>query len=65
MRTVTVTVRDGKLVVDGVELPDGAVLNLVVADDADADDELRCIWYEECGDVLVAEETLERFLAMK
>jgi hypothetical protein len=63
MRSVQVTVRDGKLVVDGVELPNGTSLTLLIADDCDIDDSLVDVFYaEEEGDVVVAERTLERCL---
>ncbi len=61
MKTVTVSVRNGRLVIDGAELPEDTVLNLVVADD----DAIWALWCEEHGDVVVVEETLAAYLGLE
>ena len=62
MRTVRVTAKEGGvLAVDGVELPRGTELTLVIADDVECDDLLvDALYAEEEGDVVIAERTLER-----
>lgn len=65
MRTVRAWVKDGRVTIECASLPEGAALDVVMPDAEDlCEDPPWDLWGELYGDVVVAEDTLARFLTL-